>query len=299
MDYDLYHDESKVDGYWHGYLLIPRIHRSYLLSLLDESRNNIKYFSNVNFKGLKCSNTSAFSIRYSWLSIAVAALAHKQNKEPLVYFNGKGYDQNFGAFKPKYEVLNNIIGAKFIVLRVLDNHESMDDSYFSDHAHKIETTLRIGFKGGLHFLSDKNNPINITSLIFDGYKHYGRHLDISHIINRLFPLNEFCSISSNVIFNDNHKKNHNISDSQFLQLTDLLIGSVRSNIGKCFNVHQKKVSEPVQVLIDKWSLGKARMNKSRWKNGFCYSSCKIIDGTWFFDNTIKKATDIEQLSFGI
>ena len=26
MDYELYHDESKVDGYWHGILLVPVVY---------------------------------------------------------------------------------------------------------------------------------------------------------------------------------------------------------------------------------------------------------------------------------
>ena len=42
-NYRIYHDESKIDGYWHGMLLVPENTRSHLLNLLKEGRNANDY----------------------------------------------------------------------------------------------------------------------------------------------------------------------------------------------------------------------------------------------------------------
>ena len=35
MEYELYHDESKENGYWHGMLLVPVTKKSELVALLE------------------------------------------------------------------------------------------------------------------------------------------------------------------------------------------------------------------------------------------------------------------------
>lgn len=60
--------------------------------------------------------------------------------------------------------LNSIVGCKFILLRIEDDHKNFNNSWYSDYASKIETTLRIALKGGLHCLGDNENKIKIKSL---------------------------------------------------------------------------------------------------------------------------------------
>lgn len=53
MIYDIYHDESKEEAYWHGFLFVPRMNRSYLLDLLNEARRNTDYFYQVHYKKIR------------------------------------------------------------------------------------------------------------------------------------------------------------------------------------------------------------------------------------------------------
>ena len=43
--YDIYHDESKEEAYWHGFLFVPRENRNYLLNLLNEARVNTEKYN--------------------------------------------------------------------------------------------------------------------------------------------------------------------------------------------------------------------------------------------------------------
>ncbi len=53
MDYDLYHDESKEAGYWHGILLVPRDTRHKLLDGLKQIRTNTGSSGVMCLKGLE------------------------------------------------------------------------------------------------------------------------------------------------------------------------------------------------------------------------------------------------------
>lgn len=304
MDYDLYHDESKESGYWHGMLLVPHSKKQFLLRILENSRKNIGYSHPVNFKGVDKSTGKLFSINYSWLSIGVSAIAQKQGKEPLGYFNGKGFNNRLGKTQSEYEILKEIIGAKFIVMRVRDSHKSINNTFFPDHASKIETTLRMGLKGGLHLLSSESDVINIKSLHFDGYEHYGRNIDKSRIIGRINPLREHCTIDDNLIIDDRtsiHTKDNAqlYEDCQLLQLTALLIGAFRTVLGECKNPHQYRISSPVGELVHKWRNGIVRMRNSRWSNGFCISSCWLENGEWKFNNALEEKRQSGQLDLGL
>jgi hypothetical protein len=56
MDYELYHDESQVDGYWHGMLLVPMQYKQRLLKYLDEARRNSGYIDPIGIKKVKKPN---------------------------------------------------------------------------------------------------------------------------------------------------------------------------------------------------------------------------------------------------
>jgi hypothetical protein len=88
-----------------------------------------------------------------------------------------------------------------------------------------------------------------------------------------------------------------IFDCQFLQLTDLLIGSFRTVLADRKNDAQADVALPVAALIDKWKAGQARMKNSRWHRAFSISECHLEAGQWRFENLPAKG-DRQQTSFG-
>lgn len=281
-EYELYHDESKVKGYWHGMLLVPLDKKGQLLEYLKTARNNTRYKTPLGIKRVKKKNR-VFDAANAWIQIGVGFLRSKSKGKLYPIYLG---ERSRG--KPKYEQLPcDCVGVKFVLFRETESHQDM--SYYSDHASKIETTFRMGLKGGLHFLGKPEDGIHIKKMHFDGYEHYARHLDRSRIVDRLKGLRHYCSVSdrSNVI--DDRSSDHRRDDSQsyddcqLLQLTDLLIGGFRTALGeKTRNVHLQ-LAHPVKQIIARYQKGYARMKNSRWFRSFCMSQCYLDSGKWQFE----------------
>jgi hypothetical protein len=282
MKYDLYHDESKVNGYWHGMLLVPLESKDWIFEKLEIARRNIGYDAPLGIKNVKKKNR-IFSCAKSWLSIAIASMRTKEKKaEPIPIYLGEKYPDG-----PIYKPVYRINKMKFILFRERDSHQKMD--FYYDHGSKIETTLRFGLKGGLHYLGSKKDPIFINSLHFDGHKHYGRNIDKARIINRLYSLRDYCEISDRRDLIFDASSNHNrddcqcYKDCQFLQLSDLLIGCFRSLLTKpTRNIHTE-LAYPIKSLLIRYKKGFARMKNSRWFNSFCMSQCYLEDDNWKFE----------------
>lgn len=283
MDYDLYHDESKVDGYWHGILFIPTSRRQELLKLLLEARNNFSFQDPITFKGLKSKGKKFYLIR-SWLSIATMSFVQYRKNKTMPYYTGKIL---FKSYRRSLELKdhNSVIGCKFVLFRVLDDHKNFNNEWLIEYASKVETTLRMAIKGGVHLLGGKNNPIHIKSLHLDGYEHYQRNIDPDRIFSKLSNLRDYCSISNEVYIDDrtgNHSKNdcQEFTDCQFLQLTDILVGSFRTILGTSTTNHQAQVSEPIRCLAERFFEGPARMRNSRYYKGYSFSQAVIENGKW-------------------
>lgn len=295
MEYDLYHDESREFGYWHGILLVPKTTRRNFLNYLELFRKNTGFKEHLKLKDLDHRGKKFRCVR-AWITLGVGAFI--QN------FKGEKYHLYTGKFK-EYQWLNQIIGAKFIVFSERDSHQKMDKTWFPDYAAKVETTFRMGLKGGLNLFSEEKTNICITSLHFHGYEHHsGRHIDQRRTINKIQGLQEYCSFISDIPVYDksgNHTKKdcQEYEDCQFLQLTDLLIGSFRVILTNSGNKIQKEVAFPVSQIIDRWHKGYARMANSGWFRGFCISRCYLENGIWNFENNFENNNKQSELNLSI
>ena len=170
------------------------------------------------------------------------------------------------------------------------------------YAEKVETTFRMGLKGGLNFLATEDVPIIVTKIHFDGYEHYQRHIDKKRIIERLDNLKSCCSIIDNDNLIDDRTSNHtkdnsqDYDDCQLLQLTDILIGGMRTLLGHhTQNIH-KDLAFSAKLPLDAYKRGYAGFRNSRWFGSFCMSQCKIVNGQWQFSELeIMPNTKNEQL----
>jgi len=275
MDYEVYHDESKVQGYWHGILLVPVAKKQVLLQLLSQARQNTQYIEPLTVKKIK-KYGHIYNCADSWVQIGVAALMSRTNNQPHPIFLGckiRG--------QKDYSLFKSVVGAKFILFKYRDNLEKMTGHL--DYGSKVETTFRIGLKGGLHLLGDRSERIHITRMHFDGYKHYRRHLEHNRIIERLEGLRDYCSVSTAADIIDDRSSNHKktdcqeYDDCQILQLTDLLIGCFRTVLtpGIQTNEVHRKLAQPVKELVNRYRQGSMRMQNSRWRNTFCMSQCYL------------------------
>ncbi len=299
MDYELYHDESKENGFWHGILLVPVVSKSILIDYLNNARENLSYTSKISFKKVRKRRGKKFWLAESWIQIGVASLIQKvTTKSGLKHFIFLGEIKN-GA--KEYELFNKLIQAKFILFRERDAHKKMIGHI--DDASQFETTFRMGLKGGLHWLGSSEEPIHIVKMHFDGHKHFGRNLDKIRIVDRLNSLREYCTINEIPDLIDDRESNPNkpesqsFEDCQILQLTDLLVSGFRYVFSGSKGGHHSVLIKPLHSLIDKYSEGIARMNNSRWKQSFCLSQCYLDNGKWVFDTLeLQREIEVEQLS---
>jgi hypothetical protein len=78
-------------------------------------------------------------------------------------------------------------GCKLVVFRERDNHRKMYAGM--TRLQRVETTFRMGLKGGVHVLFDENKPITIGNVFIDGEEQYwggfGRTFDINRTLIRL------------------------------------------------------------------------------------------------------------------
>ena len=297
MDYELYHDESKEEGYWHAILLVPAEKKQALLELLSQVRRNTNYIGPLSIKKIKRYGR-IYDCADSWIQIGVAALMARTKTQPHPIFLG-----NSTRGQKLYDLFKTVVGAKFILLKERDNLETMTGHL--DYGSKVETTFRMGLKGGLHLLGNQSEDINIKKMHFDGYKQYYRHLDRVRIIERLEGLRSYCSISMASDVVDDRSGNHKrvecqeYDDCQILQLTDLLVGCFRTvltPVTQTKEIH-RKLARPVKEIVDRYQQGFARMRNSRWRNSFCMSQCYLESSSWKFDEIeCIKAQEGQQLS---
>ncbi|MHB0987924.1 MAG: hypothetical protein ACYC3P_04560 [Bellilinea sp.] len=278
----MYHDESREFGYWHGMYFVPKIKKRYLLDLLAKARNRANYYGNITFKNIKRPGPG-YECKKTWMVLAALSLISRLGKTPSVVDWGKFPPEN----EERFEKLTEVIGAKFILFRDVNHFANM--STLLDFGGKVETTCRIGLKGGLHYLGSEFDPINIVKIHFDGHEHYRRNINRERLIGRLTGLRSYISVSNTIDLLDDRSSKpnaddpHDPEDCELLQLTDLIIGGFRSALIGQHNLLKKKVSYPMISLVERYSEGSARMRNSRWANSFCLSQCYLHSDKWHFD----------------
>lgn len=288
--FSLYHDESKLSGYWHGMLLVPNETKDQLVSVLDEVRKNLNHHSEIGLKKVNREGNKVYELARSWIHIGCGSLRSRTKNVPYPVFMGKNQKGRRVIEESKLP-----IGCKLIILRDLSEHSEL--GHFSDHPSKIETFIRVGLKGGLHLIGSESHPIHINRLHFDGHQHYGRNISHERIINRMEGLRNYCSVSGAIDDRQsNHEKDHSQSyeDCQLLQLTDLLVGSFRSCVTRTRECHEELIKIP-KDLIESFNKGSARMRNSRWKDSLSFSECKLSSTGWTFSPIRTNKEDPNQL----
>ncbi len=300
--YDIYHDESQEESYWHGFLFVPRTNRQYLLSLLAESRKNINWQKSISFKEI--GNRQGFGspkaqLIFSWITIGIAALQQQKFQKLPVAFSLGGTEYRARIALP--------IGCKFVVFKEKDKHEKM--FYGLSTLTCIEITFRMGIKGGVHKLFNDDNPIIIGNVFIDGDEHYirrfGRSFDVDRSLRR-FAIEkrkyvDFTQDAKLIPQRSNHEKiepQQDINDSYLLQLCDILLGGVRHH-SYCPNSQKFKhrISLPCRELLKRAPHKNFITKHSRFLNGFSLSEAWIDSGgAWNF-TSLALGRDASELKF--
>lgn len=280
--YDIYHDESREESYWHGFLFVPRSKREYLLSLLRKSREGVNWHKPISFKDIG-NRTGPRSPRVrlaeSWLNISLASFQQQKLSILPTSFCICGSPQKY------FLKLNELIKCKFVVFKERDNHKKMFAGLSKQE--RIETTFRMGIKGGVHRLFNKKNPITIGNVFID---KFGYGFDVNRSLRRFArEKREYVSFLKDSKLIQQHsdhrkiRKNQNSNDSQFLQLCDILIGAVRFH-SYCPDRRKikYKISWPCKILLERDTNNEFRMKQSRFFNSFTLGETWLEDRSWQF-----------------
>jgi hypothetical protein len=289
--YDCFHDECKEDGFWHCFIFVPREKQGELFNLLQIPRKNLNYFNSIHFSDMgrnyKSHNPKA-RLTESWCSILLYAI-QQQKINAYLYL---GHKNN----RPAYELRKgngDKIGARLIVFREKMGHQDMYDSMNSTK--KIETTFRMGLKGGIHFLFF-DEEIEIGNIYIDSPKKtFEENFDSRNMLDR-FKMES----NENIFFRENseiipvYKKNYKETDpiSEFMQLADITVGGIRTQKLKMKDFPARyKATHPLKDLLEKETENPARMKKSRYDKGFGLNEAWIENEKWQFE---KMHINVEQ-----
>jgi len=144
LDYEVYHDESQVGGYWHGILLVPTQGKSRLLGYLHAARAHTHFDGVLGIKHIKVRN-EAYDCADAWLQNAVASLMSDNKGWAYPVFTGEAYDGRRG-----YSFFGDVVGAKFILFCERDSLQAM--ALVPDYGSKVEIAFRMGSRAVFIFL---------------------------------------------------------------------------------------------------------------------------------------------------
>jgi len=294
--YDIYHDESKEESYWHGFFFVPRSQRQYLLNLLIEARNGLKWYDFLSFKNIKKDRPKSQKAKLaaSWLSIALASIQQQKLFElPTAFFIS-------GKRRKYFCKLNNLIKCKFVIFKERNNHKKMFLGLGKQKC--IETTFRIGIKGGIHRLFNDQEPIRIGNIFLD---KSGYSFDVNRGLRRFIrEKRSYVSVESDaklILQCSDHRKiksHQKEEDSQLLQLCDILIGGTRFHLIYPEEIQNIRygISHPCKYLLAHDLKNYSRMHNSRFENGFTFGQAWLENNKWKFDKLEinKNRTKIQQ-----
>jgi len=277
----IYHDESKEvfgKNVWaHALFFVPESASGELLSQLWARRKTHgcedKKLHFANISGDKISEEDGSIVIKEWLQYGIEALRSKGS-----------------VCKPALSCKLGVIFFQTSLDLDLYGGGTEDEKMLR----YFEIVLRMLLKGCAHGLYDQNNRLRIKGIITDG-EPWHRELDKMRILDRLISeAREYVQIDGGAyiegIVSDHTSLNcTDSSKAQFLQLTDLLLGSV---IHCCFRekkYRSKKeiIIRPVREMLEKRKRGAGFLRSGHYRS-FSLSFAHIDKGQWKFEQVDTK-----------
>ena len=292
MIYDIYHDESKKEAFWHVFLFMPKNNRREILKYLEEARQ-MSGFKGKDFSFKKLHSAPSFECAGAWISILVAALQQKRREGLEPFYLGKtGYNCPKRRRLPLYRRFSQVPKCKIGIFHEKYKHKDMTGHL--DSLSKIETTFRMGLQGATHYLFNEDNPLEIRNIFLDREKHYRmaykRDFDKGKVLDKLsIKFRDYCYLHPQCKISG---ENLNNSDLTFLDLADIFLGIFRFGVLNTIPMSYKDKKEEnkfylcnrISLLVERLNKGYARMKNSRFEDFGTFSSAWIEDGDWRFED---------------
>ena len=283
-EYYLYHDESKEQGFWHAFLLVPVSFRDELAQLLKDSRHeNRLQDMKLTFKDLR--KEPHFRCAKTWFTLIVASLQNARSDKMAEYFWGSQFDGS-GKKSGDYRKLDKIPGCKASILFFPQGPEVF--SYCSDYPGQFAAAFKIGAKGIMNYLLPKENPSAINNVFIDGEKHFGaRSLPKDRLLKNLqTETKEHVSIANTCVIEGYPSS---LEDRLILNALDVFLGAFRysakvipDNVSEQGILSRMDVAKQGNKLIEYLTTHPAGQRHSRFHRGVAMSEVRIDDGKFNF-----------------
>jgi hypothetical protein len=293
VDYDIYYDESKKDGHWHGIFFVPVDRREKLVSYLSQAREECPFKQRLYFKRIGNEENKGclrLKLTESYISIGSASLqSQKFDKYPSMAKVGR---------TPK---IINPIAAKLAIYRV--SGEVMKACCKNQNL-IITQTLKSALKGSLHYLFSEEEEISISRIFFEGESLQG--IDDKKILRDLkrqvrdnikFLPDRFLMQSSD---HNKIEKGLDMNDSYILQLCDSMVGAARFFVVSNLKSSSRyNISLPIKEILSYSEESFSRMMQSRYFRGFCLSEAGVNGEDWEFSklNVFGSKIESKQIKF--
>lgn len=288
IEYDVFYDECKEDGYWHCFLFVPKDKKEFIHQLITKARicthfkDTIHYVNITAKTKFKAPNVQFVKIL---IDILLYIIQQDENKIQAVIKWGENYKRYNG---PK-------VGVKLAIFRKIYQNNSK-----SENQKMIEATFRMGLKGALHFLFIDEHPIIDNIYVDYSEDCFNNNFDSQNMWERLKEeLRDNISYTQDSAIRFISKEDYTLdnTESQLMQFVDVIIGSIRTCVLQQTDFEARyKATEAIRTLLLKDYNNKARMKNSRYYKGYTLSEAKLENNEWIF-NPIKIESDKQQMEF--
>lgn len=284
--YEIWHDESKKNGYHHGILLVPIDKRQQIINLLRKIREEYGYDDSDNIKFSRCLKKPKIgkfiSNNLSLFSHIIKTKAQKKTK----LFNRSGLDirnKNFDHFLE----ITGYFGCRFGLLKIENLRQSLD--YFENYRKKVETTFRFVVKGCCHCMFDKNNPVRLEKFYFDGEKQYKGRIDLKRLVKGEWR--SYCDIKENMPIDARVMKQRKDETKLIMNLVDNVVGAWRALLNREKDPYD--VLYPLKEIHKRLQEKKIFANKnSSWYKSISLSEFCIKNGNISFPDIFRNKNQL-------
>ncbi|MCK9611260.1 MAG: hypothetical protein M0R67_08840 [Candidatus Cloacimonas sp.] len=286
IEYDVFYDECKEDGYWHCFLFVPKDKKEYIHQLISKARGCTSFVYPIHYVNIKArTKFKVPNVQFVKILIDILLYIIQQDKIQAVI---KWGENNKLYNEPK-------VGAKLAIFRKKYQNNSK-----SENQKMIEATFRMGLKGALNFLFIDEHPIIDNIYVDYSEKCFNNNFDSLNMWERLKnELRDNISYTSNSAIRFISKEDYTLdnAESQLMQFVDVIIGSIRTCVLQQTNFEARyKATEAIRTILLKDYNNYARMKNSRYYKGYTLSEATLENGEWEF-KPIKIEFDKQQIEF--
>lgn len=286
--YEVWHDEKKNDGFYHGILFVPINKKSEIIDYLKVIRKKYNYTDSQTIKYCQSIKKPKLLKLISNHISLFSHISQSNCKDKTDIFNLSGANKHNKNYEPYLTIIGNF-DCKFGLLKIDENLKCFNHC---DYSKKVEVTYRFIFKSCCHSMFNELNPILISKLYFDGQEHHKNGYDLKNLIKG--DLRDYVTIKQGNIIDARTRKERDSESGMMIDFVDNIIGAFHSLING--NNNNNHITLPIADIYKNIKDDLLFKNKnSRWYKSITCSKCDVINDEIKFPNLFQNENQLKLL----